>query len=416
MDMGVSEAMAKANSSSSVGGRSSGWMGKGVVLVRGFDHGTTEEQLANYMSVAGRIVNLQMIDRGSACITYSTAEEAHLAAQGFDQTTIPGNSRFISVSGMDPEGFLIGYSIDMDKAMQFKALSPEAQQIVMAKGSLASARDPNAVLTTRMKQATSMGGIGGMVKSTSGPQAAAGRGSVGPCVVLVKGFDHGTTEEQIAGYMSGAGTIVNLQMLDKGTACITYNSPQEAQAAVQGANQTIIPGNTRYIDVSSQDPQQFLAGFNIEVDKSTQFMSMSPEQQQSIMAKGSLATARDPNAVLATRMKQAMGMGNMGMASGLMGIMGTGMGGMGSMGQVGGGGKGSFGPAQGCGGGMKGGAGSSPYGGIGSDQGGSTGQGGKGGGGKMAALNKVAQILSEFDWSDWGSDGDWGSNDGSGWW
>ena len=89
---------------------------------------------------------------------------------------------------------------------------------------------------------------------------------------------------------------------------------------------------------------------------------------------------------------------------------------MSSMGQVGSVSKGSFGPAQGCGGGMKGGAGSSPYGGGGSDQGGSTGQGGKGGGGKMAALNKVAQILSEFDWSDWGSDGDWGSNDGSGWW
>jgi hypothetical protein len=244
---------------------------------------------------------------------------------------------------------------------------------------------------------------------------------MGKCAVLVCGFDFGTTEEQVANYMSGAGTVVNLQMFDKGTACVTYRFTHEAQAAVQGFNQTIIPGNSRYLDVLPMDPEDFLARHNIESDKCMQFMAMSPEQQQAIMAKGSLSNARDPNAVLATRMQQigSSGKGSLSPAQGCGGAGNSTMGmsgpfpQMSSMGQVASGSKGSFGPAQGCGGGMKGGPGSSPYGGGGSEQGGCMGQDGKGEGNRMEALMndprimKVAQMFAG---------GDWGSDAGKGWW
>merc|ERR1740138_1008057 len=69
----------------------------------------------------------------------------------------------------------------------------------------------------------------------------------------------------------------------------------------------MIQGNKRYIDVISLDPMQFLAGQAIDEQKAQQFLAMSPELQQSVMARGTLSTARDPTAVLVQRMKQAKG-------------------------------------------------------------------------------------------------------------
>merc|ERR1719331_3410134 len=271
--------------------------------------------------------------------------------------------------------------------MRFMALTPKQQVAVMTKGSLASARDPNAVLATRLKQISGAGGTyAGQVANSSNTIANLGSSSMGKCVVLVRGYDFGTTEDTITAYMSGAGSVTKFQTIDSGSACVTYSTQQEAQAAVQFFNQTNIPGNTRYLDVSSMDQEQFLAGSNVDMALRMQFNGMSPEQKAAVMAKGSLSTARDPNSVLATR--------------------------MGQVGATGGGGKGSFGPAQGCGG--KGGGGS--------------GQGGEGD--NMAMIMQVAQLLKQLagnnsggDWgssgsnSDWGSgDGDWGSGGGSNWW
>merc|ERR1719387_2127661 len=49
--------------------------------------------------------------------------------------------------------------------------------------------------------------------------------------------------------MSQAGTIERVQWCTKGSAIVFYSSPEEAQHAVNTLNQTIIPGNSRYIDV-----------------------------------------------------------------------------------------------------------------------------------------------------------------------
>jgi len=62
--------------------------------------------------------------------------------------------------------------------------------------------------------------------------------------------------------MSRAGTIQNIQRVDAGSVCITYTTAEEAKMAVQ-LQQTIISGNSRYIDVMVMDPNEFLGQHNI---------------------------------------------------------------------------------------------------------------------------------------------------------
>eukprot|EP00747_Dinoflagellata_sp_TGD_P164563 gnl/TRDRNA2_/TRDRNA2_184657_c0_seq1.p1 gnl/TRDRNA2_/TRDRNA2_184657_c0~~gnl/TRDRNA2_/TRDRNA2_184657_c0_seq1.p1 ORF type:complete len:240 (+),score=52.32 gnl/TRDRNA2_/TRDRNA2_184657_c0_seq1:70-789(+) len=70
--------------------------GSGRVFVRGFDFGTTKDQVQAHMSQAGTIVALDWISDGSAEVVYQTSEEAQAAA-GLDKSVISGNRRFIDV-------------------------------------------------------------------------------------------------------------------------------------------------------------------------------------------------------------------------------------------------------------------------------------------------------------------------------
>jgi len=71
--------------------------------------------------------------------------------------------------------------------------------------------------------------------------------------VFVRGFDFGTTQEQLESHMGSVGTVTNINMTCKGSAEVTYSSAMEAAAARQQLNNTTIPGNTRYIDVKKQE-------------------------------------------------------------------------------------------------------------------------------------------------------------------
>lgn len=70
--------------------------GSGRVFVRGFDFGTTEEQLYSHMSQAGAISGVEWTTDGSIEVVYQMRQSAQTALQ-LDKSTIAGNRRFIDV-------------------------------------------------------------------------------------------------------------------------------------------------------------------------------------------------------------------------------------------------------------------------------------------------------------------------------
>jgi len=163
------------------------------VFVRGFDFGTTDEQLEAHMSSVGAPEEVKWITKGSAEVTYRSAGEAAAAVEQLNNTTIEGNSRFIDVLLAKEDG-------------------------------------------DRPTKRLNSGGKG------------RGNGA-GSCGVFVRGFDFGTTDEQLEAHMSSVGTLEELKWITKGSAEVTYSSAGEAAAAVEQLQQTTIEGNSRFIDV-----------------------------------------------------------------------------------------------------------------------------------------------------------------------
>jgi len=173
--------------------------GSCCVLVRGFDFGTTEDQLTGHMASVGNIVSIVWLDSGSAEVTYSSPYEAGTAVQQLQATTIWGNKRFIDVLPKKGDGV----------------------------------------------QTASLFSSGGKGGSCGGMPASA----FGNPRVFVRGFDFGTTEVQLRGHMSRVGHIMDITFIDQGSAEVTYSAAYEASAAVQQLQATTIYGNTRFIDV-----------------------------------------------------------------------------------------------------------------------------------------------------------------------
>merc|ERR1719401_2679657 len=73
--------------------------------------------------------------------------------------------------------------------------------------------------------------------------------------VFVRGFDFGTTDDQLLAHMSAVGEIVDLQWTTQGSAAIVFKNKASANRAVQELNHSIISGNTRYIDVILKDSE-----------------------------------------------------------------------------------------------------------------------------------------------------------------
>merc|ERR1719453_2175167 len=71
--------------------------GSGRVFVRGFDFGTSDEQLEGHMSKAGPIHTVHWVNKGNAVVVYKRKASTTKAISTLDNTTIPGNSRYINV-------------------------------------------------------------------------------------------------------------------------------------------------------------------------------------------------------------------------------------------------------------------------------------------------------------------------------
>merc|ERR1712039_106864 len=72
--------------------------GSGRVFVRGFDFGTDDAQLENHMKKAGPIHTVHWVNKGNAVVVYKTKAGATKACSTLNETTIPGNSRYINVT------------------------------------------------------------------------------------------------------------------------------------------------------------------------------------------------------------------------------------------------------------------------------------------------------------------------------
>merc|ERR1719159_424950 len=70
------------------------------VFVIGFDFGTTDEQFEGHMQQAGPIHAVHWVTKGKAVVVYKDESSAARAA-ALNETTIEGNSRYITVITSD---------------------------------------------------------------------------------------------------------------------------------------------------------------------------------------------------------------------------------------------------------------------------------------------------------------------------
>mmetsp|Transcript_42108 Transcript_42108/g.78249 ORF Transcript_42108/g.78249 Transcript_42108/m.78249 type:complete len:283 (-) Transcript_42108:210-1058(-) len=185
------------------------------VLIRGFDFGTTDEQLTEHCSKAGTIANLQWVSKGSALVTYSSPTEAENAAQILNKTTIEGNKRFIDVMQKDD---------NFDPRRMMMGMPPMFWYANYARG---------------------YWGGGGKGRSKGGKK----EDPEGSGRVFVRGFDFGTTDEQLISHMSQAGEVETIHWVSKGSAVVIYKEADCAAKAVATLQKSVIGTNTRYIDV-----------------------------------------------------------------------------------------------------------------------------------------------------------------------
>jgi len=221
--------------------RSAGDSSGSSVFVRGFDFGTTDEQLETHMSSVGTLENVKWITKGSAVVTYSSVDEAAAAVEQLAKTTIEGNSRFIDVLAKED---------GQNSAKRFN--SGGAFQGGGGKGQFD---------LMQAIQNSIFGGGNSWGKGSGGGKAKGkGRGGdhkdqdpVGSGRVFVRGFDFGTDDAQFEGHMSTAGPIHQVQWVTKGSAVVVYKKQASAVKAASQLNQTTIEGNSRYMDVILKD-------------------------------------------------------------------------------------------------------------------------------------------------------------------
>jgi len=208
--------------------RSASASGSSCVFVRGFDFGTTDEQFDAHMSQVGTIEKVKWITKGSAEVTYSSADEAAAAIEQLQKTTIDGNSRFIDVLARDGQ---------------------ERPTKRFNSGGKSWGKGGGGDQWALMQMIQSAFGGGGKSWGRGGGGGKPDDDPVGSGRVFVRGFDFGTDDELFKAHMSAAGPIHKIYWATKGSAVVVYKKKAAATKAASELNQTTIEGNSRYIDV-----------------------------------------------------------------------------------------------------------------------------------------------------------------------
>jgi len=200
------------------------------VLVRGFDIGTTEEAITAHMGSAGTVEEVFWVSQKMVNVVYSSADEATAAIKELNETTIPGNERYIDV--------IIGGDRAADRAAAGKRFKG-------GKGDWF----PMMALPWIKGGGGKGGGGKGKKKGKRGgdhsDEDPAGSGRV-----FVRGFDFGTSDEQLEAHMKKAGPIHTVHWVNQGNAVVVYKKKASAEKACNTLDNTTIKGNSRYINVS----------------------------------------------------------------------------------------------------------------------------------------------------------------------
>merc|ERR1712032_1110330 len=173
--------------------------------------------------------------------TVGTVAEVHWVSNQLNRSIIPGNSRWIEVI---PGG---------DRGVDAKLFKKGGSETWGSKGG------GSFLLPT---SGGSKGGGAFLFPTSGGKGKGGGKGKVGDHSdedppgsgrVFVRGFDFGTSDEQLEGYMSQVGPIHKVHWVNKGNAVVVYKNMVSATQAVATLDNTTIPGNSRYINVTPRN-------------------------------------------------------------------------------------------------------------------------------------------------------------------
>merc|ERR1719271_217723 len=245
----------------------------------GVGHGEATEE-----EVEGFIMEAMLDDRASASLRNSTPEvqrividRVTLAAIKNPNSAVLGRikdaQRGVAAGGgggmIAVQKFLMENPVDERAAQALQELPPNQQAHVLARGSLRDAQNPSSALLGRVRDAKKNdngGGKGGM----------GGMGGMNPMVMMMKGGMN-----PMMGGMGGMGGFGGCGMGGMGG--------MGGMAKSKGAGGVMA----------------FVAQNGLDERAAESLMSAEPSVQQAVLARGSLADARNPSSALLGRIRDA---------------------------------------------------------------------------------------------------------------
>jgi len=180
-----------------------------TIFVNGFTYGTDEEALKKHFGAVGAIKDVLFQSRGAALITYEKPSAATRSVNKLHETTLEGQSRYVTVKLDDPDR--------------------------EGKGDKAKGKGKDKGKTE---------------DSDKRDYRPSGRD------IFVYGFDPKTDSDALTNHFGTVGAIEGHHFLTKVSAVITYVKASAAQQALTKLDGSTISGQKRYVDVRLDDPDR----------------------------------------------------------------------------------------------------------------------------------------------------------------
>jgi len=169
-------------------------------------------------------------------------------------------------------------------------LAPHQQKSVMERGSLEGARDPSAVLITRVRDA--------MMDTSAGQMSAVANPEVEAFIA------QNPVEQHAASRLRSLPPHQQKLVLERGT----LNTARDPSAVlITRIRDAMASGSSGpVVTVSNPEVEAFIQKNPVEQHAAQKLRALTPHQQKAVMERGSLNSARDPSAVLVSRVRDAI--------------------------------------------------------------------------------------------------------------